>query len=154
MKTINHTSVILCLLVLCTGLVSCKKSQVGPAGPQGETGAQGPTGATGNANVKSFIFSTSNWKADSSCKNYSFMYHTPDLTTLVLDKGAVMLYLGDDTGDNNNQWKPMPLSSKDLLFTFEIEMSTVRIFISQKDGKMPVNPGTQKFKLVLIPPAS
>lgn len=151
MKTIIHITLLFCLLTLGTGFVSCKKSKVGPAGPQGETGA---TGATGNANVKSFIFSTSNWKADSSCKNYSYQYHTADLTSTVLDKGAVMLYLGDNTGDNTNQWKPMPLSQAGLLFTFEIETATVRIFVSRSDGKIPVNPGNQKFKLVLIPPAS
>lgn len=153
MKTITHTSVLLCLL-LCTGLVSCKKTVAGPAGPQGETGATGATGAPGNANVKSVIFSTSNWKVDSACKSYSYQYHTPDLTSTVLDKGAVMLYLGDNTGDNTNQWKPMPLSQARNLFTFEIETATVRIFVSQPDGKMPANPGSQKFKLVLIPPAS
>ncbi len=153
MKTINSI-LLISLITLTTGLVSCKKSQVGPAGPQGVSGEQGQKGEQGNANVKSSIFSTNNWKADSACKSYSYLYHTGDLTTSVLDNGAVMLYLGNTTGDNNNMWTPMPLSSGIFKFSFEIEMSTVRIFVTRSDGRMPENPGTQRFKLVLIPPAS
>lgn len=154
MKTIKSTLLLVCLSILSTCFVSCKKSQVGPAGPQGTTGEQGLTGAQGNANVKSFVFSTSNWKGDSACKNFSYEYHLTDLNNSVLENGAVILYLGDDTGDNKNKWTPMPLSNNNLRYTFDIELSAVHIFISRVDGSMPQNPGTQKFKLVLIPPAS
>lgn len=153
MKKINHTFV-LSLLLMFTGIVSCKKTEIGPAGPQGETGATGAQGAAGNANVRSFVFSTSNWKCDSANKNFSYDYHLAELNSSVLENGAVILYLGDDTGDNKSQWTPMPLSSNKLRFTFDIELSTVHIYISQVDGTLPNNPGTQKFKLVLIPPAS
>ncbi len=157
MKTIQSSLLLVCLVMLGTGFISCKKTVVGPAGPQGETGAtgaQGETGATGNANVKSFVFSTNNWKVDSSCKSFSYEYHLADLNNSVLENGAVILYLGDDTGDNKNKWTPMPLTNNNIRFTFNIELSTVHIFITRVDGGMPQNPGTQKFKLVLIPPAS
>lgn len=150
MKTINRTKAILLMpvFVLATGFISCKKSQAGPAGPQGAAGTNG------NANVKSFVFAADNWKADTACRSYCFKYHNAGLTSSVLESGLVMLYLGDKQGDNENQWRPMPVSGTDIHFTFNIELSTVQIEASRPDGKMPSNPGARKFRLVIIPPAS
>ena len=154
MKKIHSIPVLTLLItvLLSTGLVSCKKTTTGPTGVQGATGLQGPQG---NANVKAFNFSTGcNWKADSTSKNYNYRYHIADLTKSVLEDGIVMLYLGDDFGSNGSEWKAMPSSTKEINFSFKIELSTIEIFVSSSTGKMPVNPGSQNFKLVIIPPAS
>jgi hypothetical protein len=60
-------------------------------------------------------FSTgSNWKADSTGKNYNYTYHIADLNTSVLAEGMVALYLGEDQGSNGNEWIAMPFSGKDI----------------------------------------
>lgn len=157
MKKINLVSPVTYLLavVLSTGFISCKKSTVGPAGTQGETGLQGAAGINGNANVKSYTFSTGiNWKPDSTNKSFSYRYFTADLNSSVLDKGIVMLYVNDELGSNGNEWKAMPFSGKVIDFSFKTELSTVEIFVSSSTTVMPSNPGNQKFKLVIIPPAN
>lgn len=162
MKTNFTPSKITVLLFLLTGLLltSCKKTTVGPTGATGatgETGATGPqgaTGATGNANVRSFIFSTSSWSGDTICKSFTYKYHTTAIDANALENGAIILYHGDNVGDNTNQWTPMPLMLQKLQFSFSIELSTVIVTVTSVDGRMPVNPGPQKFKLVIIPPAS
>lgn len=145
MKTINRTRGFLStVLVLSLVLVSCKKSKVGPAGADG---AQGPPG---NANVKSIIFSVSSWRADSACRNYYYKFHTAELNNSVIKSGAVMLYMGDDNG---NEWRPMPLDQKDLEFNFDIELSLLQVFVTSGRNCMPADPGNRQFKLVIIPPA-
>lgn len=159
MKTFNFKNNFLLLPLLVLGLTfaSCQKSTVGPAGVDGVNGvdgAQGPAGTPGNANVKSLTFSVTNWKADSICKLFSFKYHTADLSNKVLESGAIMLYIGDSSGDNNTLWKSMPLLENEVRYTFNIELSTIEIVLKQPNGMMPKNPGAQKFKLVIIPPAA
>ena len=157
MKTINSITrfTVLLTLFLSISFVSCKKTTVSPTGPQGATGAQGPAGPQGNANVKSIIFSTGyNWKADSTGKKFSYRYFTADLNTSVLQNGLVMLYVSEDQGSNGTEWKAMPFSGRDIDFSFKVELSAVEIFVSSSTGLMPSNPGNQKFKLSIIPPAN
>jgi len=153
-NSIPFTTLIL-LLLLGIGLISCKKSTAGPAGEQGTAGLQGPAGPEGNANVKSSTFSIGcNWKADSTGKNYNYTYHTPSINLSVLQEGIVMLYMSDDLGNNGTEWKAIPYSTKDIDFSFKYALSEVEIFVTSSSGKMPSYPASQKFKLVIIPPAS
>lgn len=156
MKKLNLISTISLVLtiLISSGFVSCKKSTVGPTGAQGATGQQGLTGAQGNANVKAITFSTGcNWKIDSVGKTYSYRFHVADITTSVIEQGLVTLLQSDDQGSNGNEWRAMPFSLKTYDYNYKVELSTVEIFISSTNGTMPPNPGSQKFKVVIIPPA-
>lgn len=154
MKKINSIEKVTIMLVLSLsiGFISCKKTTVGPAGPQGEPGQQGATGQQGNANVKSVLFtSTYTWHADSTNKLYFYEQHHADISTSVIQNGAVMLYLGDESG---TEWRAMPFSYKGLDYAYEIELGTVEIIVSASNKTMPAYPGVQKFKMIIIPPAS
>ncbi len=132
----------LLLLTLSLGLMSCKKSKVGPAGEKGDTG---------NANVKTLALSTTcNWKADSTYNSYVYRFHIEALDNNVLQRGAVMLYSGTSCGC---EWKTMPFKSKGLEYSFTVELSTIEITVTSVNGLMPEKPGVEQFKLVMIPPA-
>ncbi|MBL7930295.1 MAG: hypothetical protein JNL60_00250 [Bacteroidia bacterium] len=130
------------IIVMSFGLLSCKKTVVGP---------QGEAGQDGNANVKTRAFSTNClWKVDSTSNAYIYRFHIEDLDMSVLQQGMAMLYFGNECGC---EWKAMPFTQKKLQYSFSVELSTVEISITSTDGSMPENPGIQKYKLVLIPPA-
>jgi hypothetical protein len=137
----RRSSLVLKILVLSLFLGSCQKSQVGPAGP---------AGAEGNANVKSLRFTVNTWRADSACNYYYYKYHTSELTSAVLNNGAILLYMGEDNG---NEWRPLPLSETKFEYNFSLELSLLRIEIISENGGMPENPGSKQFKLIIIPPA-
>ncbi|PBQ33557.1 hypothetical protein CNR22_17840 [Sphingobacteriaceae bacterium] len=155
MKTYTSISFLsLTLTLLLSGsFISCKKTVVGPAGEQGVAGVQGETGAQGNANVKAISFSTgSNWKTDSTAKNFNYTYHTVSLTKEVVDNGFVMLYMSEELGTNGSEWKAIPFSTTELNVTFKYALSEVEVFITSSTGKMPTKPTSLKFKLVIVPP--
>lgn len=143
MRTLNLKIKLLSglMIIMSFGLLSCKKTVVGP---------QGEAGQDGNANVKSRAFATTcNWKSDSSSQAYVYRYHIEDLDMSVLQQGMVMVYYGNECGC---EWKAMPFQEKNLQYSFSIELSTLEVVVSSTDGNMPLDPGIQKFKMVLIPP--
>lgn len=144
MKTIQSisTPALSLLLFLSLGFMSCKKNTTGPAGEKGDTG---------NANVKSVAFTTTcDWKADSTYNSYVYKYYTDKLDNTVLQRGAIMLYAGSTCGC---EWKAMPFKSKGLEYSFSVQLSTVEITVTSVNGKMPVAPGAEQFKVIMIPPA-
>lgn len=144
MKTIKsfNTPALALLLLLSVGFMSCKKTKTGPAGEKGDTG---------NANVKSVAFTTTcDWKADSTYNSYVYKFYTDKLDNSVLQRGAIMLYAGSTCGC---EWKAMPFKSKGLEYSFSVQLSTVEITVTSVNGKMPVAPGAEQFKVIMIPPA-
>lgn len=146
--TAGKTAKMLGMFALACGLLitGCKKGDTGPAGPAGTNGTNG----VANIKTNTFTTNTNQWIADNTNKLYYYNYTSSDITSAVLSSGAVMVYLGDGTG---NLWIAMPFSTQGVEFTYGIKPSSVEIDVSLSSGLMPNNPGGQQFKVVIIPPA-
>ena len=146
-KTIKTMTMVFAVGALSLGLAltSCKKGDTGPAGPSGTNGTNGVS------NIKTNIFTTNTnqWNLDNIHNVYYYNYSSTDITSDVLSNGAVMVYLGDGTG---NTWTAMPFSIQGGSLAFVIGQSKVQIQASLFDGSVPNNPGGQQFKVVIIPP--
>lgn len=93
MKTLKTLSLVLSLIIL---FASCAKK--GDTGPSGTNGTNGTTGKNGNANVKSSIFTVTNWSSNS---NYYYVNITDNnVTQAILDSGAVVVYWTPNAGTN------------------------------------------------------
>ena len=90
------------LSMIVLSLASCRGPQgpMGPQGPQGPMGLQGPQGPQGSASITSYdiTINATDWTpayADGQTNPDFFYYDIQDrnLTTLVAEKGIVMVYL-------------------------------------------------------------
>jgi len=122
-------------------LAGCKK---------GDPGTPGAAGAPGNANVlsRSFTILTSMWVADNTNKLYYFNYPDSDISSAVLSGGSVSVYLSDSGGNN---FSAMPFSFQISEFNYVYSLNNLQVQVSLSTGVMPSNPGTQYFKVVVIP---
>jgi len=140
-KTIKTITSVIAGLALTLGLTltSCKKGDTGPAGKDGKDG---------NANVVSSSITSSNWSYVGNSWEITFTY--PAITQDIVDRGAVLVYLQVSGGYNQLPLTLYPSSSYSR--TYEVAYSTgiVKIFCTDSDLTQPTNPGSQKFKIVVI----
>jgi hypothetical protein len=155
-KTIKTTSVAFAALALTLGLTftSCKKGDTGPAGDKGATGNTGATGATGNANVTSITLNANSWTWDGVEYWRSATWTgVSQLTSAVVNSGAVMLY----QNDGNGYFAALPITANISATVQEHDFfiystNTISVFIENSDLSDP-NPPPFSYKLVCIPPA-
>ena len=127
---------------------SCTKE--GPVGPQGPAGING---TNGSSNVSSFTANTttSSWGVNAS-HSYELdaSFSVPAITADVVNNGTIQVFIGDGTG---NQWSAMPFSLTGVEFNYTYSLQTIIFQVTQSNMNPPNNPGTQQFKIVVIPSA-
>jgi hypothetical protein len=129
-----------------TALVGCKKDYITKKDADNKYVQQG----TNNNTVQTETFTTNSnqWVQSTSSASYYYNHSSTNITSDVISNGAVMVYLGDGSG---NVWIAMPFSKSGLDFAYAMQPSNVQVDISQSNGLMPNNPGGQQFKVVTIP---
>lgn len=132
------------LLIICSLLLlitSCKKPQ---------DGATGPAGPAGNANVSVFYVScnSGNWSYDATNKVYFNDFLLSQISSAVLQNGTVNVFLTDSGHSFNSA---LPMSYQNIEFNYVVQLNTLEIQVSNGAGTTPANPGTQYFKIVVIP---
>jgi hypothetical protein len=140
------TTVLLASILFFT---ACKKS----AGPKGDTGAAGAQGPAGNNNitVQTFTTATSDWTTYSWPYNYvEAVLTVPAITSTVVSSGDVHVYMLDATG---TMWMGMPYSYISNQYNYKYKAGQVILDLTLSNNTAPMNPGTQQFKVVVIPPA-
>lgn len=140
------TKLLALTILLSLTFTNCKKAEAGPKGDPG------PAGSNGVANIQSSNITTTNgsWNLDTFDNSYNATITVTGITQNVLDKGAVMVYIGNGTG---SEWSAMPFSYQGVEFNYSIKLGQVLIYVTLDDGSAPGNPGGQQFKIVVIPPA-
>lgn len=127
------------LMVLMFG--ACKKPK------DGAPGAQGPQG---NANVTYGIFNVpaSSWGYTSP--TYYATLLEPTITQDILDKGAILVYMG-----STSQWVQLPVtfypsSTYSELIKPIFTLGQVEVDITDSDLTQPATPTAKTFKVVVI----
>jgi hypothetical protein len=146
------TFTFLVTLLVSISLLSCKKEgPMGPQGPAGTNGVDGSDGINGNANVKTYTVSitSANWicsgicYADVTCQG---------ITQNIVNTGSVHLFMESPT--QAGAWLNMPwtdmYSGYITTYNFAYVLGTLRISKVDSDLTTPSNPGTRKFKIVVI----
>jgi hypothetical protein len=136
------------LLSVCV-FQGCKKE--GPMGPQGQAGTNGIDGIDGNANVKTYTVNTSssNW----TCSGFCYTDVTcSGITQDIVNTGSVHLFMESPT--QVGAWLNMPWTDMNSgyisTYNFVYALGTLRISKVDSDLTTPTNPGTRKFKIVVI----
>jgi len=144
-KTIKLMTIVFTSLSLTLGLTltSCKKGDIGPAGPSGTNGV---------ANIQSSTVTTNNlsWLFDNTDNSYSAILTFSAINQSVMDKGTVQVFVGDGTGQ---EWNALPFSYTNVQFNYSFKSGQVIISVNLSDGSAPSNPGIMQFKIIVIPPA-
>jgi hypothetical protein len=145
---ISMTSVIAGLaLTLGLTLTSCQKGDTGPAG---EKGAAGTNGTNGVANIQTttITLNGSAWTFDSAENSYDATLTVPGITQSIMDKGTIQVFMGDAT-----ELVPLPIAFGLLQIHYSFSPGQVFLSLRLSDGSVPSSPGTEQFKVVIIPPA-
>lgn len=130
------TTMIIGMLVFST---SCKKGDTGPAGTNGKDG---------NANVVSSTITSSNWVYTSPSWKIDFTY--PAITQSIIDNGAVLVYLQVGSAYNQLPLTTYPSSTYSRTYEVSSYVGGVAIYATDSDLTQPANPGSKKFKVVVI----
>lgn len=162
MKSIQ-TCLLLSLSLFIITLSACsKKGDTGPQGPQGATGTTGATGATGYSVpiiVEDFSVGPNNWQHNGTsgaagAHDYYF-YTSNNLTTDVMNGGAVMLYQ-QVTVNGTNGYSALPntyYSSSgqqvSVRFAYTTQKLDVQYFLDDFSFATFSSPVT--FRMVVIP---
>jgi hypothetical protein len=120
---------------------------MGGCAKDGATGPAGPAGANGNANVigtNTVTVNGVNWTALSTY--FETTLTDADITQAVVDNGVVLVY-----AQNGTTWAALPSTFSSVSLTFQFYLGNVEIFCANTDGSQTLNPGTQIFRLVIIP---
>jgi hypothetical protein len=127
-------------------------------GPEGPTGPKGKDGKDGNANVHFNTFTVSSWNYSSTNVSWFINLSDPNITTDIVDYGAVLVYMKFGGGD----WQLLPYSiftvtstaSYTTRYTIVYDVGTATIYVTDSDLTQPSNPntarGTHYFKVVTI----
>lgn len=148
MRTTMKTILALCLVAGAI-LTGCKKGDKGDIGPQGPAGTNGTNGTNGNANVVGQTFTVTAWTQSSP--SYYTNISVPSITQLIVDKGAVLVYMSNGSGG----WTQLPLTYP-VTATYSKNYEVVHylggftIWVTDSDLTQAVNPGTKVFKVIII----
>ena len=138
MKT-KITTVGLCILMGVTALVfnGCK-------GKDGAPGAQGPEG---NATVISDTATVPSWLWALAFGNqYHCSITDHSITQSIIDNGVVLVY--EEAGIN--AWRPLPYTFTTTSRSCYFAVGFVYIESTNTDGTAPTNPGTIKYRIVVM----
>lgn len=143
--------IILLSAVFIAMLTGCKK-ETGPVGP---TGPQGPQGIQGNANVHSYSFAAApnNWNTTSSPPAYFVSLSVPELTSEIMNSGAVLVYMQVAGNTNYTQLPVTSYVSSGYSETFEVSntVGVVKVFRSNSSLTLPPALTTNvTFKVIVI----
>jgi hypothetical protein len=131
------------IFAICTVAVmiaSCQKE--GPEGPQGiqgiqgEHGLQGVPGQDGNANVHSVTFSYTWASNDFPFYTYTLNCPTSNITSVIINDGAVLGYVSTNNGVN---WNPITYyislgANSHIYFRGSISDGNYAVIIGRDDG--------------------
>lgn len=143
-KQIKISAIIMTVLAtaLFLNFTSCKKGDTGPAGAKGDPGKNGISNITTyTANVTS-----ANWVLNSP--DYETTLLTPNLNSSIVNGGAVMVYIGNNT---STSWSALPFSYQTVQFSYTYSLGQVLISVGLSNGSVVSNPGNCTFKIVIIP---
>lgn len=148
MKNLSKISAFIFVLTLT--FAACQKST---QGPKGDTGAAGANGTNGFVNISVNVYTVTS----ASWTNYTWPYNydeaiisIPAITSTIVSGGDVRAYILDPTG---TQWIGMPYSFLSSQYNYKIKDGQLTIQYTLYNNAAPTNPGTQQFKVVIIPPA-
>lgn len=128
---------------------NCKKD----TGPKGDTGLAEPAGSSGikSDQVYTFTTTTSSWNAINWRYNYlETTFSITAITNAVLTTGDVHVYVSDNSGTS---WTALPYSFITNQYSYILKSGQLLIDITMTNGNLPTAPGTQMYKVVVIPPA-
>jgi hypothetical protein len=112
-----------------------------------KTGPQGPAGRDGNANVLgSNPVAITQWTQTAGTNYWIASLADADITTNVVNTGLVEVYHQYGT-----EWSPLPDIIGTTSYVFNFYAGGVDIYYQESDGLLPTNPGSQTFRLVIIP---
>ena len=125
----------------------CRKD--GPVGPQG------PPGYDGNANVigeQPFSVPANAWTfttnvAGNTENAYYASYNDANITAAVANHGLVVIYIQYSDGT----WKNLPDIFAGTSFSYNFSTGGFDLYYTMVDGTTPTAPGTQVFRVVIIP---
>ncbi len=129
----------------------------GAVGPQGARGPQGPQGYDGNANVigeAPFTVSSNMWTytnnvAGNTGNAYVVSFNDANVTSAVANNGLVIIYIAYSDGT----WKNLPDIFAGTSFSYNFSAGGFDIYFTNIDGSVPPSPGSQVFRVVVIPSA-
>ncbi len=142
------TKITIALMALAVIFMNCKKETV-----KGDKGDAGTNGTNGTANITAFTFTTSTSSWVMGCANQCYAANNPitGLTASNVDQAAVMCY---QYSSGNLDWTALPFTSNDYQTRFSYTSANITIKFSSATGTTSFfNPGTQVYKVVVIPPA-
>jgi len=109
-------------------------------------GPQGPQGPTGNANViGENAFNVTDWTLSSDNVWYA-TFSDGNITSDVVDNGAVEIYK-----EYSNGWTNLPDINGITSTVYNFLDGGFTISILNSDGSLPAAPGTVTFRVVVIP---
>lgn len=129
------------LVIIAIVFTSCIK---------GDTGPQGPPGANGVANLVAYDITVSDWSFDLQSNEYYAQSSIPEIDQNVIDAGLVQAYISDPSFQS---FTALPTTESLLWINYTYFLGGVEFDWGLTDGTAPSNPGTQYFKVVVIPPA-
>ena len=133
----KNTKLTLAALAIVAGaFTSCKKKKAeAPAAPA--------------STVQSFTYGTNNFAWTQNGNVFSAVLTVDAITTDILSKGTVNVFIGDGTGYN---WMSMPVTLNGIQWRDNIYIHTVQVNAEEsKTGNTSfANPGVQQFKVVVV----
>jgi len=127
------------------------------AGCRGDEGPMGPRGFEGNANVKSVIYDvpSTDWSGD--VDGYKAVLSVPEITTDILDNGAVLVYRLNEENPSNRYFYMLPNTSVDdtsiTYMDYDVFVGEIDIYLKWIDnGVNTTEPpsSTYSFKVIII----
>ncbi len=141
------------ILTLLGGMLfygCAKDGAIGPKGDKGADGTNGTNGTNGNANVNgaTVTVSANQWAFDNGTY-YTVAMYSP-ITQEIIDKGAVLVYYGDD----GSSWDQLPFtyyinSQSSYNFRANHSVGQVTIALTYSDFSQ-ANLPVLMFKIVVI----
>jgi hypothetical protein len=120
--------------IVASVLISCKKGDTGPQGPDGNANVYGSYNITLNSG---------DWV---SFGTYYYADITvPNISQAIVDRGVVMVY-----EQAIPVWNALPYTWGNLSISYDFGLNIVHIFYENTDGTQTQIPGTRTFRIVCI----
>lgn len=124
---------------------------VGPAGDDGDKGDKGDKGVDGNMKIiaKTITIVPTGWLPSGSASFHNAAINVSEITTGVLEGGAVIAYQIEGTTYNS-----LPYSDVDGNLTVRTQLQIGKFIVYRDyDGSKPRPTSNQTFRLIIIPGA-
>lgn len=139
MKSMKYVAIGL-LFIGMTALIGCKKEVVGPQGPKGDQGD-----VSNSVKTATFVVNSSDWQGSST-------YWWYESAPLNLDfSGIVMVYRGSGTFYEALSTSNANNNNEAIGFDYDTDLKIVGITHASISGAAIPQPGTETFKVVVIP---